>query len=210
MRAETFFSNDDNEMISGAVREVEKKTSGEIAVMVVDRSDIYPEGRILAGVVAGSFFALIVVDLFLASSLWWFVILALGLGFLCGWLVDYLPAVKRIFTPVARLETRVKERAVAAFYENGLYKTRDETGVLFFISLFERKVWVLADEGIYKKIKPEILQAYARSVALGIKSGTAAGALCREIRNVGEILAEHFPIKTDDTNELADEVIVGK
>lgn len=209
MRAETFFSKDDNELISGAVREVETKTAGEIAVMVVDRSDIYPEGRILAGVVAGSFLSLIITDLLLAASLWWFVGLALGLGFLCGWLADYLPAVKRAFTPAARLETRVKEAAMAAFYEKGLYKTRDQTGVLFFISLFERKVWVLADKGIYKKIKPETLQTYARSVALGIKRGTAAEALCREIRDVGEILADHFPIKADDTNELSDEVIVG-
>jgi len=89
----------------------------------------------------------------------------------------------------------VSERALAAFYERELYKTRDETGVLFFISLFERKVRVLADRGIYQKITPESLQEHADSVALGIKNDTACQALCQEIGGVAAVLAEHFPVK---------------
>jgi uncharacterized membrane protein len=39
-----------------------------------------------------------------------------------------------------------------AFYEKGLYKTRKNTGVLFFMSCLRRKVWVLADKGIYGRL----------------------------------------------------------
>lgn len=210
MKAEEFFSTQDKERIAEAVRQVELRTSGEVAVVVVDESDTYPEGRILAGGVLGGLLALAVTDLWLADNLWLFVPLALGLTALCGWLVGWLPLLHRFFVNPARLEGQVAEQALVAFYERGLYKTRGATGVLFFISLFEHKVRVLADQGIYTKISQATLQEYADDVARGVKSGNATAALCREIARIGEILSHHFPIEADDTNELCNEVRVGR
>lgn len=210
MKAETFFSEADKKRIADAVGAVERRTAGEVAVMVVGQSDAYPEGQMLAGGVIGSLLALAATELLWGGALWVFAVSALVLTALCGWLAHYLPAVKRFFTPSDRLELQVRDRALAAFYENGLYKTREESGVLFFISLFERKVWVLADKGIYAKIRQETLQAYARDIAAGIKGGQAVDTLCQAIGDVGEILARHFPVKADDVNELSDQVIVGQ
>ncbi|MBU0730957.1 MAG: TPM domain-containing protein [Proteobacteria bacterium] len=209
MKADNFFTQQEKDRIKAVVGDVETRTSGEIAVMVVDASDTYPEARILAGVVTGSLLSLGLVDYFFSGSLWYFVFLALVLSLLFGWLVEYLPAVKRIFTGKARIENQVSEQAIQEFFHKGLYQTRDDTGVLFFISLFERKVWVLADKGIYRKIDQQTLQSYADEVAKGIKSNKACEALCKEITSIGKILAEHFPIKSDDTNELDNAVIVG-
>jgi putative membrane protein len=209
MRAETFFSQADNDRISATIQEVESTTAGEIAVMVVDQSDTYPEARIMAGILFGALLALIMTDWFFDDSLWVFAPITAILAVLFGWVSRFLPGLLRFFVAVSRLETKVQERAVRAFYEKGLYNTRDDTGVLFFISLFEHKVWVLADEGIYRKISQEDLQGYAGNIAQSIKNGTAAEALCREIRNIGKILAEHFPIKPDDENELPNKVIIG-
>ncbi|OKY73631.1 MAG: hypothetical protein BM485_17590 [Desulfobulbaceae bacterium DB1] len=209
MKAETFFSEAEKETIAEAVRRVEIKTSGEVAVMVVDASDSYPEGQLSAGIFLGGLAALGLTELLWGDSLWIFLSFFLPSALVCGWLVNYLPAIKRFFTPDARLEEQVKDRALTAFYEKGLYKTRDESGVLFFVSLFEHKVWVLADKGIYAKISQETLQEYAAAVAAGFKSGRAAELLCREILHVGEILAAHFPVKPDDENELNNEVIIG-
>lgn len=210
MKAENFFSAQDKARIAEAIGRVECCTAGEVVVLVVDESDTYPEGRILAGAVLGGLAALAVTDFWLADKLWLFVPLALGLTALCGWLVAWLPALHRLFVHPARLEGQVAEQALVAFYEKGLYKTSGATGVLFFISLFEHKVRVLADRGIYAKISPETLQEFADDVARGIKTGSAPEALCREIGRVGEILAAHFPVRHDDANELANEVLVGR
>jgi putative membrane protein len=210
MKAENFFSSQDKERIAEAVRQVELRTSGEVVVLVVDESDTYPEGRILAGGVLGGVAALVVTDFWLADNLWRFVPLALGLTAFSCWLVGWLPFLHRLFVHPARLEGQVAEQALVAFYQKGLYKTRDATGVLFFISLFEHKVRILADQGIYEKISQETLQEYATDVALGVRDGNATEALCREIGRVGEILARHFPIAADDTNELSNEVLVGR
>jgi putative membrane protein len=206
MKAATFFTQEEHKEISKTIREVETKTAGEVAVMVVDRSDTYPEARIMAGILLGGLLALILTDRFFYDSLWIFVPFTTILAFILGWGAKFVPSVLRFFVPATRLESRVQERALRAFYEKGLYKTRDDTGVLFFISLFEHRVWILADEGIYRKIDHDDLQEYARDIARGVKSGTAVVALCREIHNVGTVLAEHFPIKSDDINELSNKV----
>lgn len=209
MKAETFFTDSEKENISGAIREVETRTAGEVAVMVVDKSDTYPEARVLAGILIGGLLGLVITDLFFDDSLWHYIPMTVFFAAIIGYGIGFAPSFLRFFVTPNRLETKVNERALQAFYEKGLYKTRDNTGVLFFLSLFEHKVWVLADEGIYSKISQEKLQEYALDIATSVKKGTAAEVLCREIRNVGEILTRHFPIKADDTNELSNKVIIG-
>ncbi|HNS14804.1 MAG TPA: TPM domain-containing protein, partial [Syntrophorhabdaceae bacterium] len=104
-------------------------------------------------------------------------------------------------------EFAVRQRAVKAFYENGLYKTRENTGVLFFISLLERKVWVLADKGIHEKIRQQALNRFADMVSKGIREGHACDALCEAIKEAGELLKMHYPVTPGDVDELANEVI---
>lgn len=207
--AETFFTEAENQQIAATISGVEKKTSGEVAAMVVAASDTYPEASLLAGLTIGGLAALIITDLFLGDSLGYFLpLLACG-ATLVGSLAKISPPLLRLFIPGSRLEARVAERAVRAFYEKKLHTTRDNTGVLFFISLLEHKVWILADSGIYQKISQDALMAHANEIASGIKQGRACNALCRQIEAVGVILAQHFPIKADDTNELSNQVLTG-
>lgn len=209
MHAETFFSEAEKKRIAAAIGAVEKKTSGEVVAMVVPASDTYPEASLLAGLTIGGLAALLITDLFLADSLGYFLPLLLCGTIGVAGLAKILPPLLRPFIPDRRKESRVAERALRTFYEKKLHTTRDNTGVLFFISLLERKVWILADTGIYQKISQEALLAYATDIAAGIRQGQACDALCRQIEAVGVVLARHFPVKADDTNELADQVLTG-
>jgi putative membrane protein len=206
MNADNFFSPTEKERISQTIAAVEKLTAGEVAVVVADESDRYPESAILAGITLGSMVALLITDLLFHDSLWFFLPLALLAALIIGWLTGKVPALKRLFIPHARLEEEVAQRALQVFYDKGLHRTRDATGVLFFISLMEHKAWVLADQGIYQKISQEKLNQHAANMATGIKQSRAAEALCQEIQQIGIVLAQHFPIKSDDTNELPNEV----
>jgi putative membrane protein len=209
MKAKNFFTENENADIAAAIKAVEKNTSGEVAVMVVDESDSYPESNILSGVIIGGLVSLVITELFFEDSLTVFAIFFAVLSLGTGWAIEYLPALKRIFISNNRLDELVREQAVQSFYQKGLHKTRDASGVFFFISLFEHKVWILADSGINSKISQQELQVYASDMAKGIRQGSAAEILCREIGNLGEVLAEHFPAMHDDVNELSNEVIVG-
>lgn len=209
MNAENFFTAAEKADIANVIGEVERNTAGEIAVMVVDRSDSYPEGSLLAGLICGLCASLVITELGFGNSLTWFILFFAGLFVFIAWLADYLPGLKRLFIRQGRLIEMVREQAVQAFFEKEMYKTRDATAVFFFISLFERKLWILADKGIYSKISPEELQSYAGQMAEGIKQGRAAEVLCMQITRLGQVLAEHFPAREDDVDELSNEVMAG-
>lgn len=204
-----FFSRSEEEKIKEATGAAESKSLGEIAVMIVDSSTRYREGEVLGAVILGNILAFPVTAFFLEESLWWYIPLTLALSMLSWPLFLKMPSAALHFTGTKRRQMAVRDRAIRAFYEKGLHRTRGRTGVLFFISLLERKVWVLADKGIHEKISQPKLNAFAKTVSAGIRTGDAAGALIKAIEETGELLHQHFPILDGDTNELPDAVIIG-
>ncbi|MBI5075434.1 MAG: hypothetical protein HZB62_09775 [Nitrospirae bacterium] len=205
--AKTFFTEAEKDRIAETTRSVECCTIGEVAVMVVNSSDEYREASVLGSVLLGSGISLLVSEAFLNASLNYFILLSFFFFPLMWAMFKYMPALKTSFVGRHRLEKAVQERALRAFYEKGLYKTKANTGVLFFISLLEHKVWVLADKGIYEKIDQQTLDTYALTVSRGIKEGRACDMLCQAIKASGSVLAEHFPMTPGDTNELSNQVM---
>jgi len=193
--------------VEATVRDVESRTIGEVVVMVVDSSDPYLEAEVIGGIVGGGFVSLILTVLFFHSSILFFLPLSFLLFFPAHLLMRGDHGWKAFLLSAERKEHAVRERAVRAFFEKGLYKTRENTGVLFFLSLLERKVWVLADKGIYEKVNQDILDRYAKAVSQGVRDGRACEALCEAIEGVGQLLAKHFPMKPGDIDELPDQVI---
>ncbi|HXT54624.1 MAG TPA: hypothetical protein VN826_08980, partial [Candidatus Eisenbacteria bacterium] len=86
---------------------------------------------------------------------------------------------------------------------------RDHTGILILISLLEHRVEVLADRGINAKVEPATWQEISKIVADGLKANQACEAVCKAISRCGEILAAHFPRRSDDRNELPDRLVTG-
>jgi putative membrane protein len=211
MKAAQFFTQEENKRITAAIKAVESRSDGEVAVMVVDQSAAYQEADVLGGVILGGILALIIseilVDYFGHDSLWYYIPLSFILFFPFRFLTAQVPAIKNVFMTVKRKEEAVKQRALRAFYEKGLYKTRHHTGVLFFLSLLEHKVWVLADKGIHKKINQETLNRFAQTVSQGIGQGQACPALCRAIEEIGGLLIEHFPATPGHQDQLPDQVL---
>ena len=131
--------------------------------------------------------------LFFHESLHAYIPLSFVLFFPFRWIGAKFPRLKLVFIGPHRKEETVHQRAIQAFYEKGLNQTKHHTGVLFFLSLLERKVWVLADKGIHGKMDDTTLNRFANMVSQGIKDGRACEALCQAIEGIGELLAEHFP-----------------
>jgi putative membrane protein len=207
-KAAHFFNPVEKEAIEAATRKAESHTIGEIAVMVVDASSRYREAEVFGGITLGNIIAFLITIFFFDESIWWYVPLT-GVFFFPSWLLfRKIPALNIRFASPARREIAIRERALRAFYEKGLYRTVKSTGVLFFISILERKVWVLADKGIYEKITQARLNDFAKAVSEGIRQGRAADALTKAIHEAGELLREHFPIQDGDTNELPDAIMI--
>ncbi|MDX9757548.1 MAG: hypothetical protein RBU27_00150 [Bacteroidota bacterium] len=206
---ENLFSEQDRKRIADAVRDAEHRTSGEIVPFVVGRSDAYPE----AWLRAGALFALLALFTFalldLGTDLWLplgyaesgvIVILAFGLGAL---LAATVPFFTRLFIPGSSLQQRVDERAALAFIDEEVFSTRDRTGILIFISLFEHRVRILGDTGINARVKQEEWDAVVTVLVDAIRNGAAAEGMLEAIWKCGELLERHgVEIRPDDTDEL--------
>ena len=211
--AKKLLSDAEKKQVEAAVAAAEKNTSGEIVPMIVSSSYGYP----MADVVGAAAFALpvsVVLTILIGGLLWigtrdmWlfmgiFTVVFVGFKLL----IKHLLPLKRWFISKREVEEEVQEAAVTAFFQNGLFRTRDETGVLIFISVFERKVWVLADRGINEKVPKDSWQEVVDMITIGIRENRPAEAICEAVKTVGEMLARHFPIKADDTNELKNLII---
>lgn len=202
-----YFSEDELAQIRRSVESAESGTSGEISTMVVDQSDFYLEAELLGSVLSASLVAFAVALVSHHIAIWSYVPMVFLLYFPCRFIFERFPYLKLPFVSKRRMVHAVRDRAVRAFYEKGLYKTRGETGVLIFISLLERKVWILGDRGINARIAPHQWHEMAGRLARGIKEGRGAEALCSVVAECGAELAAHFPRRSDDVNELIDEVI---
>lgn len=98
------------------------------------------------------------------------------------------------------------DMAVREFYRLGMDKTRDQTGVLIYILLSERKLQIVADRGINEKVEDETWQRISDKMAEQFKQGKYLKGIMEGLDEIGEILSRYFPIKPDDRNELSNEV----
>lgn len=206
-KTDGFFSADEKRRIEAAVAEAEQRTSGEIVPMVVEAAYDYPRAEIIGG----GFFALAFASLFSwwwwHASLWAFLPAFLLLYLPCKWLIRFTPALKRRLIAEAEIDAEVEEKALVSFVEQGLHHTRDNTGILILICLFEHRVEVLADRGINALVPKETWQEIVAIITDGLRRGQACEALCRAVDRCGEILAGHFPMREDDSDELPNLII---
>ncbi len=205
--AKDFFTEAERQRIESAVQQAEKRTSGEIVPMVVDQSYDYPRTEILGAGLLALATAVSLSWAFFGESLWHFLWLFV-LGY-CPFkqLIRRLPSLRRRLIHPSEIREEVAEKAMVSFLEKGLHRTRDETGILILLSLLERRVHVLADRGINAVVPANSWDEIVVTITEGIHQGKTCDALCAAIERCGQLLEEHFPVKTDDTNELPNLII---
>ncbi len=100
----------------------------------------------------------------------------------------------------------VQELTEKEFFKLGIQNTRDKTGILIFILLEGRKFFVLADSGINEKVPENTWDSIKDEMQALFQKGKFCKGILYGVEKVGQILSEHFPIKSDDTNELSNRV----
>ncbi|MFV2072252.1 MAG: TPM domain-containing protein [Thermoanaerobaculales bacterium] len=202
------FTEECLEAIRRATVEAEKRTSGEIVPYIVERVDDHDEARwrastlgaLLAALLAGGVHAL--GGFWGGAGVWWITLPALAGGGL-GYFLAGFEGIGRRLIPSDHLDRRVQLRAGAAFLEEEVFKTRDRTGILIFLALFERRAVVLADEGIHRAVPQDQWQQVIDDLVAGIKARKAPEALQKAIGRCGELLALHkVDRRPDDEDEL--------
>ncbi|MEI8102580.1 MAG: TPM domain-containing protein [Chlorobium sp.] len=208
--AEKFLTPAERLQIETRIAEAEKRTSGEIVVQVVSSSYHYP----LAAMLGSSLLAII---LCIAGSLvadnesMWFFLAVFSISFiLLHELFKRLHLLRHLFVTASDMKEEVEEAAIHSFYRRNINNTVDHTGIILYISLFERKVRVVADRGINEKVAQDVWLEIVSIIVNGIHAKAQSKAIADAVDRCGEILATHFPLKAGDRNELRNEVIIGR
>lgn len=194
--------------VTESIRAAETKTLGEIVPVVLERSDDHAAARwrcALFGLLVGSallerFLPWTMPERLLASQL--------ALGILGYCLARLLPDLERIFVSESLATETAEEQAVQEFHRYGLRETKSRTGVLIFVSLFERRVVVLGDEGIHLKAGDDLWKRTRDAILDGIARNRLDEGLAAGVRACGEVLAVHDPSDGAHANEVEDRLIV--
>ncbi len=207
------FSTQDLERIKAAVHQAESKISGEIVPVFVEKSGFYGVANYRAGVVAAmlAFLLVIFFDRYMPSLAIYDPLLILlfiiVFGLLGAVASKYVDIIKRIFIPQRHLDRSTRQRAETAFLQEEVFNTRHRTGIMIFISFFEREVMVIADRGISKVVEQKEWDKMVQGIIQNIRMGKVVDGMEGAILRCGEILLERGFVKTaDDVNELKDDL----
>lgn len=102
----------------------------------------------------------------------------------------------------------IEQIARREFVQLGMAKTQERNGVLLFLLLEERQFFILADEYIHKKVNPILWQEIANSMSAKFSHKQFRDGILETVQAAGKVLAEHYPRKSDDTNELSNDVVL--
>lgn len=101
-----------------------------------------------------------------------------------------------------------RQRAIEHFGRLGVWDTAENSGILIYVQLIDRRVEIVADRGIAARVP----QAEWESICRGMEAAFAAGewrqGALAAITATSRLLAEHFPAAAQNPNELADRPIL--
>ena len=110
--------------------------------------------------------------------------------------------------PFFKKKKDIGKLAQEEFYNLKMNETRDKTGILIYILLSSRLFYIVADEGINSKVEQKTWDDIRNEMESQFKIGHFVEGVVTTIENVGRVLSQFFPIKTDDTNELSNKVVL--
>jgi putative membrane protein len=193
--------------IEAVIGSVEKSSRAELVAVIATRASEYRvTGLSLATL--GAFAAGILVWAFLPWSGAAEILLAefaFFLGLLA--LLELTPLGDRL-TPRRVKAEAARRLARATFLEQGLAATPERNAVIFFVSLAEHHVEIIADGDLHQRVGEASWREIVDTFTAAVRRGDLEAGFVASIEALGELLAQHYPVATERPNALANRLIV--
>lgn len=95
-----------------------------------------------------------------------------------------------------------RQRAVQVFSQLRVWDTEHNSGVLIYVQLADRQVEILADRGINARVSQETWQRICADMQQAFGQGRFREGALAGIDAIGRILAQHFPARAANPDEL--------
>lgn len=101
-----------------------------------------------------------------------------------------------------------RQRAERVFSLLRVWDTQDNSGVLLYLQLAERRVELIADRGIASRVDAAEWQAICNRFAADMHELDPAQAVLACLGRINDLLVRHFPASRDNLRELPDDPVV--
>jgi len=191
------------ESLAGCIKEIERNTDAELVIVVRARSGNYAHADYLFGFVVA--FVILNVLIFVPFPFPEFLVpVDIAMAFVLGAIISWRSnSIRRLFSRENYRKQAVRRAAAAMFYEAGIANTNAEMGVLIYLSLMERRLELIADRGILKKVPAQDWNQEAFELRAFGKNPEPDG-FQKAIERFGKVLAAHIPPTGENPNELPD------
>ncbi|HBK08339.1 MAG TPA: hypothetical protein DDZ81_21230 [Acetobacteraceae bacterium] len=195
----------DKMRISAAIRAAELHTAGEIFCIIAKHSSDYP----LVPLAWAATIALFSPLPLLYMTEWSAPVVYLSqiLTFLVAIIVLSNARVRFHIVPRRAKHDRAHAEAMRQFLAQGIDKTKHRTGVLIFVSEWERYVEIVADAAINDKVTTATWDNAVSALLAAIKAGRPGDGFVAAIEQCGVVLATHFPPGALNRDELPDKLL---
>ncbi len=191
------------------IQEIEKNTLAEVVVIVRARSGHYRDVSLTAGFVVQ---LLTLAYLLFSPQVFnpYWICFAGVVSFVAGFfVVELVSPLKRVLTPRKRRYKTTEIYARAIFQKAGICHTRENTGLLVFVSLLERQVLLIPDKGLLLRIPQHIWDDLQKDFnEIFTEEDVLSEALLSKLATLRNILNQYVPPVENDVNELPDDLDV--
>ena len=102
-----------------------------------------------------------------------------------------------------------RARAIALFSELRVWDTEDNSCVLLYVQLADRRVEIVADRGIHARVGDSFWNGVCRRLEAAFRAGRFAAGTHDALDEITRVLVEHFPADgADNPDELPDAPLV--
>ncbi|OQY03471.1 MAG: hypothetical protein B6I20_04960 [Bacteroidetes bacterium 4572_117] len=202
------FKEDFKTKLYQTIDEIEDSSLVEVVAMIKSQSGRYIDVSFAAGAV----FMFLVYTYFMFAPTIYNVYLIYFLSivsFFIGFsVVEFIAPIKRILTNKKRKQKQVELFARASFQKGGIRHTSEKVGVLIYVSLFEKKVFIIADRGAETALPDEEWKKIKTGFQNIFSTQNIANEFIGQLKNCKTIFSGYIPSTEDDVNELPDNLDV--
>ena len=206
----SYLSENDIHKLESVIHEIEKSTSGELVVVINRRCSEY---KLLPFTLSLLFWIAIENSLLIdwaVGQLGHATLVKIGfilLSLVLGQTLGRLPILHRWLASPSVRSAKAWAAAELEFYRSKIQNTKDATGILVFISLYDHQVVVLADKKISDKKPTETWNSLVSQILNGIKTDSLSAGISEGLLQSGKVLKELFPANKVNENELPNSIV---
>lgn len=128
-------------------------------------------------------------------------------------IVDAIRAAERVTSGEIKVHVEARcpggdpyKRAETLFTQLGLTRTKERNAVLIYVATRDRKFSILGDHGIHEEVGSAFWADAVQRMRVAFARGAFGEGIGGAIQSVGSRMAKKFPRRSDDVNEIDNEI----